>query len=127
MLFDSNIVIYAQNPEHGKLRQAIAGNRAAVSAITYLEVLGYHRLAEEDRKDFEALFASTKILPISDEVLRQAVKLRQMKKMSLGDAIIAATALLYDETLVTRNAKDFAWISGLNLLNPFDQSNGPPH
>jgi toxin FitB len=126
MLFDSNIVIYAQKPEHGRLRQAIEGPGAAVSAITYLEVLGYHGLTDNDRKDFEDLFADTRILPISDEVLHQAVKLRQAKKMSLGDAIIAATALVYDETLVTRNAKDFAWISGLKLLNPFDKSNGPP-
>jgi predicted nucleic acid-binding protein len=126
MLFDSNIVIYAQKPEHGDLRQLIAKNRATVSAITCLEVLGYHRLTEDDRKDFEAFFASTTILPISDEVLQQAIKLRQTKKMSLGDAIIAATALVFDETLVTRNAKDFAWVPGLKLLNPFDKSNGPP-
>jgi predicted nucleic acid-binding protein len=127
MLFDSNIIIYAQKPEHGELRQLIARNRAAVSAITCLEVLGYHRLAEEDRKDFEALFAATKVLPISDDVLRQAIKLRQAKKMSLGDALIAATAVVYDETLVTRNAQDFAWVTGLKLLNPFEKTNGPPN
>jgi len=38
--------------------------------------------------------------------------------MSLGDAIIAGTALAYDLTLVTRNTEDFQWIDGLSLLNP---------
>ncbi|HKI36164.1 MAG TPA: type II toxin-antitoxin system VapC family toxin [Gemmataceae bacterium] len=122
MLLDSNIVIYAQKPQHADLRQLSAQNPVAVSAISCVEVLGYHQLTEEDREDFEAFFASTQILPISDAVLQQAVKLRQMKKMALGDAIIAATALVHGETLVTGNAKDFPWIAGLKLLNPFDKS-----
>ena len=63
---------------------------------------------------------------MSEDVLLRAVTLRQTKKMSLGDAIIAATTLVYDETLVTRNARDFAWSAGLKLLNPFDNANGPP-
>jgi predicted nucleic acid-binding protein len=40
--------------------------------------------------------------------------------MSLGDALVAGTALVYGLTLVTRNAEDFQWIQGLSLLNPFD-------
>jgi predicted nucleic acid-binding protein len=40
--------------------------------------------------------------------------------MTLGDAIIAGTALVHQRTLVTRNIQDFRWISDLELLNPFD-------
>jgi hypothetical protein len=39
--------------------------------------------------------------------------------MPLGDALVAATALLHGLTLVTRNTPDFDWIDGLTLLNPF--------
>ncbi|WP_375341251.1 type II toxin-antitoxin system VapC family toxin [Plectonema radiosum] len=60
------------------------------------------------------------MLPISQPVIEEAVKLRQIQKMSLGDAIIAATALSYNYQLVTRNIKDFQWIEGLKLLNPFE-------
>ncbi len=38
--------------------------------------------------------------------------------MSLGDAIIAATALEHYQTLVTRNIKDFDWIEGLKVIDP---------
>jgi predicted nucleic acid-binding protein len=55
---------------------------------------------------------------VTDLVAREAVRLRQQKKMSLGDSIIAGTALIHGRTLVTRNAADFSWISGLNLQNP---------
>ena len=42
--------------------------------------------------------------------------------MTLGDALVAGTALAHNLTLVTRNTTDFAWIAGLTLLNPFEQS-----
>ena len=38
--------------------------------------------------------------------------------MSVGDAIIAATALHSGLTLATHNAKDFAWIEGLDVVDP---------
>lgn len=40
--------------------------------------------------------------------------------MSLGDAIILATAVIYKIPLMTRNSKDFDWIDDLILINPFD-------
>jgi predicted nucleic acid-binding protein len=43
-----------------------------------------------------------------------------MKKMSLGDTLIAATVLDYAIPLATRNTKNFAWIPGLSLINPMD-------
>jgi predicted nucleic acid-binding protein len=43
-----------------------------------------------------------------------------MRRMTLGDAIIAATALVYGRTLVTRNIEDFRWIAELTLINPFE-------
>jgi predicted nucleic acid-binding protein len=53
-------------------------------------------------------------------VIQQAIRLRQQKKMKLGDAIIAAaTAVVYDIPLVTRNVDDFKHIPGLDLRNPF--------
>lgn len=42
--------------------------------------------------------------------------------MSLGDAIIAGTALAYGLPLMTRNVADFDWIDSLEILNPFNKS-----
>ena len=63
--------------------------------------LGYHKLSDENKGYFEEFFDASQILPISQVVINQAVKLKQIKKMSLGDAIIAGTALVYDLTVVT--------------------------
>src|SRR5437660_10238301 len=106
MLLDSNIIIYAAQPEHGELRRFIAEHGPAVSAIAVVEVLGYHRLSEEDRQHFTDFFAAASVLPVSGAVLSKAIELRQQRKMTLGDSLVAATALIYGRTLVTRNTKD---------------------
>jgi hypothetical protein len=38
--------------------------------------------------------------------------------MTLGESLVAATALVHQLMLVTRNTDDFDWISNLVLLNP---------
>jgi len=122
MLIDSNIIIYSIKPEHDAIRQFIAKHSPAVSAISYVEVLGYHKLTEEERKLFEKFFSTAGILQLSQPVLEQAIKLRQLRKMSLGDSLVAGTALTNNLTLVTRNTDDFEWIAGLLTLNPFKLS-----
>ncbi|HEY9608270.1 MAG TPA: type II toxin-antitoxin system VapC family toxin [Allocoleopsis sp.] len=120
MLLDSNIIIYATQPENAWLREFIAEHEPAVSALSYVETLGYHRLTEMECQLLEEFFAVSLMLPISQPVLAQAVTLRQTRRMTLGDAIIAGTALTHDLILVTRNVDDFRWIEGLQLLNPFE-------
>ena len=119
MLLDSNIIIYSALPENEFLLDLIAARLPAVSGVSYVEVLGYHRLGEPDRKFFEDFFAEIRILPLSQPVLDEAVRLRQTAKIELGDSLIAGTALLYNLTLVTRNVDDFLGIEGLRVLNPF--------
>lgn len=43
MLLDSNIIIYATQPEYVWLREFIAEHEPVVSALSYVETLGYHR------------------------------------------------------------------------------------
>jgi toxin FitB len=103
------------------LRQFIADHAPAVSAVSYVEVLGYHHLDAEERQYLEEFFRLAQVFPLSQAVLDQAVALRQQRKMSLGDALVAGTALVHELTLVTRNIEDFRWIQGLTLVNPFDE------
>jgi toxin FitB len=84
VLLDSNIIIYSAQPEHSQVRELIAEHSPAVSALSYLEVLGYHRLTEQQRQHFEAFFQIAQVLPISQDVLIRAVALRQQKRMTLA-------------------------------------------
>jgi predicted nucleic acid-binding protein len=118
VLLDSNIIIYAAQPNHSALRQWIEAHEPVVSVISYIEVLGFHRLSSPEQQLLEAFFAACEQLPVTDEVVRRATALRRERKMSLGDSIIAATALVHGMPLVTHNADDFRWIAELELLDP---------
>ena len=52
MLLDSNIIIYAAQPENSALRQFMVEHSSAVSALSYIEVLGYHKLTKQERLIF---------------------------------------------------------------------------
>ena len=121
MLLDSNAIIYSIKPESDTLRQLIAEHNPSVSAVSYVEVLGYHQLTASDKEDFIEFFKTARIISVSQPVLEQAVTLRQQRKMSLGDSIIAATSLLNDLTLVTANISDFRWIDNIKLKNPLTE------
>ncbi len=65
------------------------------------------------RGQFEA-----RILPITLEVADLYGRLCLGQRLPPFDGLIAATALVHDLTLVTRNTRDFER-SGARLLNPF--------
>lgn len=118
MILDSNIVIYSIQPQFKKLKTYLDANVAivAVSAVSRVEVLGYHQLKPNDKRDFEDFFDTTPQYPVSQSILDQATLLRQQRKMSLGDAIIAATCLLHNEPLLTNNEADFQHVPNLTVI-----------
>ena len=119
MLLDSNIIIYAAQPQHEFLREYLSTIPMEVSAISKVETLGYSALSEEEKEYLEEFFRMVVVLPLEESVLNRATLLRQQRKMSLGDALIAGTALAYNLTLITRNTQDFRWVDGLKLIDPF--------
>ena len=119
-LLDSNIIIYATAPENEWLRTWLEVEQFAVSQISQIEVLGYHQITPEEITDLEEFLYSSNIVPVTDGATKKAIALRQQRKMSLADSILAATALENDWELVSRNVDDFEWIAELRLVNPFD-------
>ncbi|MGZ8246321.1 type II toxin-antitoxin system VapC family toxin [Methylomagnum sp.] len=118
MLLDSNIIIYAFEPDYPEVERFLETGHFAVSSISQLEVMGYWRLSAAEYQRFEAFFGELDILPVTDAVIARAVSLRRQRSLGLADAVIAATALLNGLPLVTHNTEDFKWIEGLQLIDP---------
>jgi toxin FitB len=118
MLLDTNIIIYAVQQQYPQVRRFVARQTPLVSVISYIEALGFPRIQHDEKTALEDFFRDVRRLPLSETVMVEAARLRQTRKMSLGDSIIGATALVYGLTLVTRNLSDFQWIPGLKLLDP---------
>ena len=120
MLLDSNIIIYSFLAQYKQLLQAFVNNHnTCCSAISCVETLGYHKLSNDELYYLQRYFNTTSVLPVTQAIIDAAVELRQQRKISLGDAVIAATALVHNQTLVTRNVKDFDWVDGLKVVDPF--------
>lgn len=120
MILDSNLIIYAAGPEYPGLRRFIQERApsASISIISYIEVLGFPRLTQDEKRFLREFFQAVNVLPLSEDIAVTAAHIRQQKKVSLGDAVIAATALRYGSPLFTRNVQDFSWIRGLRVIDP---------
>ena len=118
MIVDSNILIYSLLPDHNRLMEWMLDQLPSVSVISKIETIGYHRLTEEHKSGLLSLFSGLTILYPSFQTYETAIFLRQQRKMSLGDSLIAATALEHGEVLATHNISDFEWIDNLTLIDP---------
>jgi hypothetical protein len=119
MLLDSNIVIYAANESAPEIESLATSADNSVASVTRIEVYGFTGLKPEEVAALNILFRRLTVHPLDAAVIDRAIALRQARKMGLADAIIAATALVHNLKLVTRDEGDFKHISGLRVLNPF--------
>jgi tRNA(fMet)-specific endonuclease VapC len=129
-LIDSNLVIehLAEMPEASQFLDRFAQDGIVISIITYMEAFqGVIRSEqpEEASERFHAFTERVLILPFSFAVAERCARLREtlrsqnkrVKSRAL-DLLIAATALEYNLTLVTKNTEDFKDIPDLVLSQP---------
>lgn len=117
IIIDSNIVIYSAEPGFPSLRRWLKNKQIILSIVSKIEVLGFSNISRREENYFTEFFSKTLFLNIDEVKIETAINLRQQKKMSLGDAIIAATALSEGLPLLTANIKDFKHIKGLKLID----------
>jgi toxin FitB len=122
-LMDTNIIIYFlddQIPDNPVATlMDIFQNSFNISTITHIEVLGWHLLEGEKRTQAEDFLEHAHVLFVDEAIQRKTVEMKKRKKMKTPDAIIGATAIVYDLTLVTRNESDFKHIKEITIYNPF--------
>ena len=137
-LIDTNIISELRKGQktNGGVRQFFDNviqnnNPVFISAITVGELrrgvdLIFHRGDTLQGQHLESwlttIFEEYKdnILGIDGEIALLWGKMRVPNSQHALDKLIAATALIYDLTVVTRNIKDFE-NTGVNLLNPFKE------
>ena len=82
--------------------------RGGFSTISEVELWQGLRPGEEEKH--EAIFSLLERIPVDGAIARRAGQLRQqfgLDRLSLPDAVIAASAELTGRTLLTRNTRDF--------------------
>ncbi|QQR52897.1 type II toxin-antitoxin system VapC family toxin [bacterium] len=116
VIADTNIFIYIA--QHKLPADIFGGRDVGFASVTRIEAIGFDRLPVREARWLEEAFRSREQIYLSEAVLLRAIEIRQIRKMSLGDSIIAATALVQEAELWTANTADFAGIAGLKIHNP---------
>lgn len=124
MVFDTNILIYYLNrqlPESVKMDvdQSILSGSCFMSIITKVEVLGWQGHTNESLMAAREFLSLIEEIELNQTIAECCIQIRNTYKIKLPDAIIAATALVRKQTLMTRNEDDFVKIAGLKVFNPF--------
>ena len=91
-----------------------------ISVVTRIEVLGWYGVTSQQLEQLNSFIITAQIFSIEEKIILKTIDLRQQHKIKLPDAIIAATALAYDFTLITSNISDFRNIKDLRLINPHE-------
>jgi predicted nucleic acid-binding protein len=123
-LIDSNVIIdYTASllPQQGSdFVEDLFNHDFLISVAVKIEVLGFDDVPNK-LTAMEEFIDSATVLPLDEAVTKQTILLRRNhKKLKLGDAIIGATALVNNLTIISRNTKDFDNIEGLECINPYD-------
>jgi toxin FitB len=136
-VLDTNVVFELRKVRAGKADPGVAEWAEQVpsaalfmSAITIQELEhGVLLMERSDRKQGAVLRTwldqsvaaafKTRVLPVDERVAGRAAALHVPDPAPFRDALIGATALVHDMTIVTRDVKDFERFNGLDVFNPW--------
>lgn len=90
-----------------------------ISVVTQIEALSWVNSNKAKETVVRTFVEDADILELTSVVVAQCVKIRRSRKMKTPDAIIAATAIVNDMTLLTKDS-GFLNIEGLKILNPIN-------
>jgi len=124
-LWDTNTVIYYLQQQFPPSAEMLIDNLVreslpVISAITEIELLCWKSATERDLEVLHNFIDEAVVIELEQPIKYKTAEIRKMHNIKLPDAIIAATAIVNDLTIVTRNTKDFEKIEGLNVINPYN-------
>lgn len=116
-LLDTNVVIgllKGDGPAIALAEQAgLSLDKAAVSQISRMELLGYPKLTDEEDRGIRTFLAACRVFLLDERIEAEAIRLRRSGAFKLPDAIVAATAITASLRLLTL---DQGMVQGLQKL-----------
>jgi predicted nucleic acid-binding protein len=120
-LLDSNILIEYLNGNDRIVSYldsiAIEGN-CIISIISKIELISAPKLTTNEIKNILLFLENFQEMNLTDEIALKAAEIRRKNKLKLPDAVIAATALVSNATLVSGD-EVFKKLKFIEWVNPF--------
>jgi predicted nucleic acid-binding protein len=121
-LIDTSAVIKYLNQTFSKQAiqfiDSVIDEQCCISFISEIELQAWNLAVEADLEIYRQFVAASEIIGISKSVIEKTIEVRRSHKLKIADAIIAATVIMNDMTLIADNDKDFLKVEGLLHLNP---------
>ena len=114
ILVDTNIILYLLTGSD-TLQNLLQGKDIYLSFITELELIGFKEITSEQEKQISELLVDCSIIPMNKLIKEKYVELRKKYRLKLADAIIAASAIVFDMPIITAD-KHFKVITELDLI-----------
>jgi tRNA(fMet)-specific endonuclease VapC len=116
-LFDTNAVIALLRGDGSLLTLSQSANWMGISVVTYLEFLSFPKLSPKDENLFKQFASRVSVVSLdlqSPTLIQEILTIRRTLSLKLPDAIIAATAIQQQASLVTAD-QDFSKVPQLSL------------
>ena len=101
-VLDTNIILYFLG---GRLADSLLAGAYAISVISELELLAYPGLVSSEEQRIRDFLSDVPVTDLTQSVRHHAVSLRKRFGLKLPDAIVAATALALEATLLTNDQR----------------------
>ena len=110
-VLDTNIVILLLKSE--TVSEIFNSAELFVSIVSRMELLSKSDLTAEDEQEIRGFLSHVTVVGIDDSIESTVIALRRSRKLKLPDSIIAATAIVLEATLLTRDIQmvNISWPS----------------
>jgi predicted nucleic acid-binding protein len=120
-LIDSNVIIDFCNgkvSENG--RRFLERLAPEISIVTNIELFATKNISVAAQELLARFVSIALVHPVTVDLIEATIEIRKEYRLKLPDAIIAATALVFDLVLLSRNTSDFSKVNGLQVVNLYD-------
>ncbi len=97
---DSNLITYAIGGSKSVARR-LKGTTGVISVIAEIEALSYPDLEKSESEAIHEFIARCTVVGIADRIKMEAVRIRKTHGLKLPDAVVAATAIALNLTLLS--------------------------
>lgn len=107
-LIDTNAIIdYLNDKLPEKSAAFIEKIDPQLSVISRMELLAWPNATVEQLNVLEAFISASNVFSLPEPVVIESIRIRKKFRIKLPDAIIAATSMVFELSLITQNTADF--------------------
>lgn len=112
-LADTNFLIFTT--QGNPIVEPFLDYNIGISFVSEMELLGVFSISKVQKLNMQNIIDECFVIDMNIEIKKKAIQIKQKYKVKQPDAIIAATAILYNIPFITADA-DFKVVKELNLI-----------